>query len=52
LGAKTGLLVYADGHAPDLLRQMGKADPEQTSAMMRRLYPGRETEACAGSACV
>jgi hypothetical protein len=50
LGAKTGLLVYADGHAPDLLRQVGKADPEQTSAMMRRLYPGWEIEACEGSA--
>lgn len=45
MGAKTGLLVYADGHVPDLLRQVGQieaADPERTFALMRRLYPGWE----------
>jgi hypothetical protein len=50
LGAKTGLLVYADGHVPDLLREVGEAALEQTSAMMRRLYPGWEFEPCEGSA--
>ncbi|MEV7730205.1 hypothetical protein AB0P15_36655 [Streptomyces sp. NPDC087917] len=49
MGAKTGLLVYADGDVPDLLRQVGVPDLEQTSAMMRRLYPGWAIEAAAGS---
>ncbi|MDQ0843614.1 hypothetical protein [Streptomyces sp. V1I6] len=49
MGAKTGLLVYADGDVPDLLRQVGTADRERTSAMMRRLYPGCDIEECEGS---
>ncbi|MET9875647.1 hypothetical protein ABZZ36_13635 [Actinacidiphila glaucinigra] len=49
MGAKTGLLVYADGDAPELLRQVGPADLDRTAAMMRRLYPGREIEECEGS---
>lgn len=49
MGAKTGLLVYADGDAPSLLRQVGRADPARTSAMMRRLYPGWEIEESEGS---
>lgn len=55
MGAKTGLLVYADGEAPPLLRQVGPADPARTSAMMRRLYPGREIEergAAEGGVCL
>ncbi|MFG2971596.1 DUF6928 family protein [Streptomyces sp. NPDC048331] len=49
MGAKTGLLVYADGDVPGLLRQVGAADLEPTSLMMRRLYPGCEIEECEGS---
>jgi len=49
MGAKTGLLVYADGEVPDLLRQVGTADLARTSAMMRRLYPGYEIEPCDGT---
>jgi hypothetical protein len=40
LGAKTGLLVYADGDVPRRLGQGGEADLGRTTAMMRRLYPG------------
>ncbi|CAM5542455.1 putative protein OS=Streptomyces tendae OX=1932 GN=F3L20_01355 PE=4 SV=1 [Streptomyces tendae] len=40
LGAKTGLLVYADGDVPGLLRRVGTADLDRTVTMMRRLYPG------------
>ncbi|MGQ4383293.1 DUF6928 family protein [Streptomyces sp. SAS_270] len=49
MGAKTGLLVYADGEVPRLLRQVGTADLARTSAMMRRLYPGWEIEPCEGT---
>lgn len=49
MGAKTGLLVYADGDVPDLLRQVGTADLSQTSGMMRRLYPGWDIEPCEGT---
>ncbi|MFK0284189.1 DUF6928 family protein [Streptomyces sp. NPDC090499] len=49
MGAKTGLLVYADGDIPGLLRRVGPAGREQTAAMMRRLYPGWEIEECEGS---
>nr|WSX50732.1 hypothetical protein OG409_18350 [Streptomyces sp. NBC_00974] len=49
MGAKTGLLVYADGDVPSLLRQVGAADLEQTSRTMRRLYPGCEIEEARGS---
>ncbi|WP_030934228.1 DUF6928 family protein [Streptomyces sp. NRRL B-24720] len=44
MGAKTGLLVYADGDVPGLLRHVGTADLEQTSIMMRRLNPSCEIE--------
>jgi hypothetical protein len=46
VGAKTGLLVYADGDVPGLLRQVGTADPALTSDLMRNLYPGGELEPC------
>ncbi|MFE2582419.1 DUF6928 family protein [Streptomyces sp. NPDC059378] len=49
MGAKTGLLVYADCDAPELLRQVDTADLDRTTAMMRRLYPGWEIEECRGS---
>ncbi|WP_217128671.1 hypothetical protein [Streptomyces sp. AC558_RSS880] len=49
MGAKTGLLVYADGDVPGLLRRVGAADPDRTVTMMRRLYPGREIEQCEGT---
>ncbi|MFD0327123.1 DUF6928 family protein [Streptacidiphilus monticola] len=49
MGAKTGLLVYADGSVPNLLQQVGPADPERTAAMMRRLYPGWVIEEASGS---
>ncbi|WP_406353898.1 hypothetical protein OHB56_15530 [Streptomyces sp. NBC_01635] len=49
MGARTGLLVYADGDVPELLRRVGAADLDRTVAMMRRLHPGREIERCGGS---
>lgn len=49
MGAKTGLLVFAEGDVPSLLRQVDAADPRRTSAMMRSLYPGWEIEESAGS---
>ncbi|MDG9728568.1 DUF6928 family protein [Streptomyces sp. DH41] len=49
MGAKTGLLVYADGDVPELLRQVDAADLDRTTAMMRRLYPGWKIEECGGS---
>ncbi|MER5951294.1 hypothetical protein ABT127_35195 [Streptomyces sp. NPDC001904] len=49
MGAKTGLLVYADGDAAELLRRVGSADREATAAMVRRLCPGRVVGECAGS---
>ncbi|WP_448322270.1 DUF6928 family protein [Streptomyces sp. CO7] len=48
MGAKTGLLVYTDGDAPSLLRQVGAADVDRTLALMRRLCPGHEIEPCDG----
>ncbi len=49
MGAKTGLLVYADGEVPGLLRQVGTADLARTSDLMRRLYPGGEIEPSEGA---
>ncbi|MFE0352901.1 DUF6928 family protein [Streptomyces nigra] len=49
MGAKTGLLVYADSDVPGLLRRVGAADLDRTVAMMRRLYSGWEIEECEGS---
>ncbi|MGQ4399058.1 hypothetical protein ACN6K4_002544 [Streptomyces hayashii] len=49
MGAKTGLLVYADGDIPELLRRVGAADGDRTASMMRRVYPGRRVEECEGS---
>ncbi|MEV6107787.1 hypothetical protein AB0M28_24255 [Streptomyces sp. NPDC051940] len=49
MGAKTGLLVYADGVVPDALRQAGAASTERTAAMMRRLHPGWTIEEAPGS---
>ncbi|MFF4038973.1 DUF6928 family protein [Streptomyces sp. NPDC001816] len=49
MGAKTGLLVYADGDVPELLRQVDAANLDRTTAMMRRLYPGWEMKECGGS---
>ncbi|URN11635.1 hypothetical protein LUW77_06150 [Streptomyces radiopugnans] len=41
--------MYADADVPGLLRQVGVANPERTSALLRRLYPGREFEEGTGS---
>ncbi|WDO05650.1 hypothetical protein ME763_08240 [Streptomyces murinus] len=49
MGAKTGLLVYADGDVPELLRRVGAADLCRTVTMMRRLHPACEIEECGGS---
>lgn len=49
MGAKTGLLVYADGEVPGLLKRVGAPDRERTVAMMRRLYPGWAIDAAAGA---
>ncbi|GAA3952976.1 hypothetical protein GCM10023085_39320 [Actinomadura viridis] len=40
MGAKTGLLVYADGDINEALRGAPAPDPEQTAALIERLYPG------------
>ncbi|MFF3414051.1 DUF6928 family protein [Streptomyces sp. NPDC002698] len=49
MGAKTGLLIYADGEVPGLLRRVKAADLPRTSETMRRLYPGSEIEQLGGS---
>lgn len=49
MGAKTGLLVYADGDVPGALRRVGAADLDRTVGMLRRLHPGRQIEECEGS---
>jgi hypothetical protein len=49
VGAKTGLLVYADGDVAELLRRVDTSGVDQTAAMMRRIYPGCEIEECVGS---
>ncbi|MFE1285997.1 DUF6928 family protein [Streptomyces sp. NPDC058751] len=49
MGTKTGLLIYADGEVPGLLRGAKAADLPRTSEMMRRLYPGSEIERLGGS---
>ncbi|MGX1543586.1 DUF6928 family protein [Streptomyces adustus] len=50
MGARTGLLVYADGDVPGLLKRAGEADHrDRTAAMVRRLHPGREITECGGS---
>ena len=49
MGAKTGLLAYADGPAPDLLRGVTRPDLERTDALVRRLYPSGNLEKVDGS---
>ncbi|MFD4168975.1 DUF6928 family protein [Streptomyces albidoflavus] len=49
MGAKTALLMYADGAIPGLLRHAGPPDPERTSALVRRSYPHTEIEPCQDS---
>ncbi|MDL4773636.1 MULTISPECIES: DUF6928 family protein [Thermomonosporaceae] len=47
MGAKTGLLVYADRDIKEALRAASVADPEQTAVLIEDLYPGwavREAE--------
>ncbi|MFF4341820.1 DUF6928 family protein [Kitasatospora sp. NPDC001540] len=44
MGFRTSLLVYADGEVADCLRGAGTADPGRTTAMLRRLTPGRTLE--------
>lgn len=49
MGAKTGLLMYADGDIPGLLRHTGAPDPDRTSALVRRSFPDAAIERCQGS---
>ena len=49
MGAKTGLLVFADGDAPELLKRVGEADFARTEALVRRLHPDQEIQQCEGS---
>jgi len=49
MGAKTGLLVYADGDVPELLKRAGDADEVRTAELVRRLYPGREAAEVEGT---
>ncbi|MFJ8042430.1 DUF6928 family protein [Kitasatospora sp. NPDC096147] len=44
MGAKTALVVYADGDVPELLKAVGAPDPERTAELVRRLYPGQVVE--------
>lgn len=49
MGAKTGLLMYADGDIPGLLRHAEAPDPDRTSALVRRSYPDAAIERWQGS---
>jgi hypothetical protein len=40
MGAKTGLLVYADGDIREALRAVARPDSEQTASLIEHLYPG------------
>lgn len=40
MGAKTSVLIYADGDAPELLRDAPERDIEKTVSLVTRLYPG------------
>ncbi|MEU8804330.1 hypothetical protein [Spirillospora sp. NPDC048819] len=47
MGAKTGLLAYAERDVSEALRAAPAPDPEQTAVLIERLYPGwtvREAE--------
>lgn len=44
MGAKTGLLMYADGDIPGLLRHAEAPGPDRTSALVRRSYPDAAIE--------
>ncbi|MET8982981.1 hypothetical protein ABZX85_46150 [Streptomyces sp. NPDC004539] len=48
MGAKTGLLVYADGDVPELLKRVGDADGARTAELVWRLYPGCGIEEAGG----
>ncbi|WP_067484078.1 DUF6928 family protein [Actinomadura hibisca] len=41
MGAKTGLLIYADGEISQALRAASAPGPAQAAALVERLYPGR-----------
>ncbi|QKG24245.1 DUF6928 family protein [Actinomadura verrucosospora] len=55
MGAKTGLLVYADGDVGGILRSAPAPDPEATAALIARLYPGwtvrKEEPSSLGDGC-
>ncbi|WP_308364267.1 hypothetical protein [Streptomyces sp. ISL-86] len=48
MGAKTGLLAYADGDIPAALRQGSEAGIAETTDLVGRLYPGWGMEAAEG----
>ncbi|MFJ6796603.1 DUF6928 family protein [Streptomyces sp. NPDC091268] len=48
MGAKTGLLAYADGDIPTALGQMTAAGIAETTDLVGRLYPGWAREAAEG----
>ncbi|MER5872212.1 hypothetical protein [Streptomyces sp. NPDC002044] len=48
MGAKTGLLAYADGDITAALREVTEADTTETAGLVERLYPGWVTEAREG----
>ena len=48
VGAKTGVLAYADGDIPAALRQVTAAGIVETTDLVERLYPGWSMESAEG----
>ncbi len=44
MGAKTWMLVYADGRASELLKYYPALDPEATTSLAKRLFPSATLE--------
>ncbi|GAB3175092.1 hypothetical protein FHX75_1350 [Micromonospora palomenae] len=49
MGAKTGLLAFADGDVPTALRRGGTPDARRTAELVRRAHPGFDVSATDGS---
>lgn len=49
MGAKTGLLAFADGDVPTALRRGGTPDARRTAELVRRAHPGFEVSATDGN---
>ena len=44
MGAKTWMLAYVDGRAPDILKSVPQLDRAATAVMAARLFPGEKLE--------